>query len=153
RKWRGDWRKANRSSQRSCPRVRPCMKKTTREWVRKAEEDYVLARRGSPSKTPVHDGVCFHCQQCAEKYLKGLMEESGLPIPKTHDLDALLTGLAPHHPGLRSMRRGLLFLTDFAVDFRYPGRNASKRQARAALRWMNRVRTAARALLGIRERR
>jgi HEPN domain-containing protein len=66
----------------------------------------------------VHDEVCFHCQQCAEKYLKGLMEESGLIVPKTHDLDALLTALASYYPGLRSLRRGLLFLSDFAVDFR-----------------------------------
>jgi hypothetical protein len=39
------------------------MKKTTREWVRKAEADYALARHGRKSKVPVHDGVCFHCQQ------------------------------------------------------------------------------------------
>src|SRR5947207_8685220 len=124
------------------------MKKTTREWVKKAEQDYVLARQGSRSKVPVHDGVCFHCQQCAEKYLKGLMEELGLSVPKTHYLDVLLTALAPHHPTLRSLRRGLLFLSDFAVDIRYPGSNASKRQAVAALRWADRVRTAARTLLG-----
>ena len=54
------------------------MKKTTREWVKKAEQDWVLAEQGIQSKLPVHDGICFHCQQCAEKYLKGLMEEIGL---------------------------------------------------------------------------
>jgi HEPN domain-containing protein len=97
--------------------------------------------------------VCFHCQQCAEKYLKGLMEELGLLVPKTHDLDALLTRLAPHHPALQALRRGMLFLSDFAVDARYPGKWARKRQALAALRWAERVRTQARALLGIRERR
>jgi HEPN domain-containing protein len=112
----------------------------------------VLAKHASRSKIPVHDGVCFHCQQCAEKYLKGLLEELGLLVPKTHDLDLLLTALTPHHPTMRSLRRGLLFLTDFAVDTRYPGNNASKRQAVAALRWADRVRTSARALLGIRER-
>jgi uncharacterized protein len=67
---------------------------------------------GGESKVPVHDGVCFHCQQCAEKYLKALMEELGLPVPKTHDLDLLLRALLPHHPTLRSLRRGLLFLSD-----------------------------------------
>jgi HEPN domain-containing protein len=97
--------------------------------------------------------VCFHCQQCAEKYLKGLLEELGLAIPKTHDLDQLLTFLLPHHSALRALRRGLTFLTNFAVGVRYPGDNASKRQAQAALRWADRVRTAARSLLGIRVRR
>src|SRR5947209_9325109 len=110
------------------------MKKMTREWVKKAEQDYLLAQQGSRSEVPVHDGVCFHCQQCAEKYCKGMMEEIGLPVPKTHDLDVLLTALLSHHATLRTLRRGLLFLTDFAVDIRYPGNNASKRQALAALR-------------------
>jgi HEPN domain-containing protein len=98
----------------------------------------------------VHDSVCFHRQQCAEKYLKGLMEERGLPVPKTHYLDLLLTALAPYHTTLRPLRRGLLFLSVFAVDTRYPGASASKRQAAAALRWAIRVRTTARAILGIR---
>jgi HEPN domain-containing protein len=96
--------------------------------------------------------VCFHCQQCAEKYLKGVLEELALAIPKTHDLDNLLTLLLPHHSSLRSLRRGLVFLTDFAVDTRYPGNNASKRQAASALRWTDRVRATVRALLGIRPR-
>lgn len=101
----------------------------------------------------MHDGVCFHCQQCAEKYLKALMEELGLSVPKTHDLETLLTALLPHYLSLRSFRRGLLFLTDFAVNARYPGSTATKRQAVAAVRWAERVRGEARALLGIRERR
>jgi HEPN domain-containing protein len=127
------------------------MKKTTREWVKKAEHDYVIAKQASEGKTPVHDGVCFHCQQCVEKYLKGLLEELGLSVPKTHDLDALEATLRPHHPVLRSLRRGLLFLTIFAVETRYPGKDVRKRQAVAALRWAARARTMARALLGVRD--
>ena len=74
-------------------------------------------------------------------------------MPLTHNLDDLLKRLLPHHATLGSFRRGLIFLTDFAVDIRYPGRKASKRQATSALRWAGQVRTAARGLLGIRERR
>src|SRR5438270_235943 len=51
------------------------MKRTTREWVRKAESDFRLASviaRGSES---FHDEQCFHCQQSAEKYLKALLAE------------------------------------------------------------------------------
>jgi hypothetical protein len=80
------------------------------------------------------------------------MEELGLPLPKTHDLEPLLAALVAHHATLQSLRRGLLFLSAFAVDIRYPGNSASKRQAVAALRWADRVRAAARALLGIRKR-
>jgi hypothetical protein len=81
------------------------------------------------------------------------MEESALRIATPRELDALLTALAPHQPALRPLRRGLLFLSDFAVDTRYPGKWARKRQALAALRWADRVRAEARSLLGIRERR
>jgi hypothetical protein len=44
----------------------------------------------------------------------------------------------------------LIFLSDFAVDTRYPGNSASKRQAASALRWMDRVRATSRDLLGVR---
>jgi HEPN domain-containing protein len=125
------------------------MKKETRAWVRKAEIDFRAAKKLSRGSDPLHDVVCFHCQQCAEKYLKGLVEELGLTVPKVHDLDHLLTILRPHHPTLRPLRRGLIFLTDFAVDVRYPGNSATKRQAAASLRWAARVRTAARGLLNL----
>jgi HEPN domain-containing protein len=113
----------------------------------------VLAKHAHRSKTPLHNGVCFHCQQCAEKYLKGLMEELGLSVPKVHDLEELVAALLPHHVGLRSLGRGMPFLTNFAVGTRYPGKNASRRQAEASLGWAERVRKTARSLLAIRERK
>jgi HEPN domain-containing protein len=129
------------------------MKKATREWVRKAEADYRAAGKLSRESDPLHDIVCFLCQQCAEKYLKALLEERELAIPRTHNLDDLLSLNLPHHATLRALKRGCIFLTDFAVDPRYPGENATRRQAAAALRWADRVRTAARTILGIRPRR
>src|SRR5438309_7499918 len=105
------------------------MKRATREWVRKAEEDYQLAADIARRRKRFYDAQCFHCQQASEKYLKSLMEELGLAIPQIHNLDALLSRLQPHHSGLRSLRRGLIFLSDFAVGTRYPGEDASKRQA------------------------
>src|SRR6266849_5694162 len=129
------------------------MKRITREWVKKAEADHVAAVQLARRIPPFHDVVCFHCQQLAEKYLKGLMEEGGAIPPRTHNLDDLFVLLAPSYPSLRSMRRGLIFLTRHAVDPRYPGVLPSKRQAQAALRWADKVRTTARGLLGIKPRR
>lgn len=118
--------------------------------MQKAEADFAIARQSRRSKKPLlHDGVCFHCQQCSEKYLKGLLEELGLAVPRTHNLDELRRLLLPHHPVLRSLGRGAVFLTNFAVAARYPGENASLRQAKAAIRWATRIRTTARRLLGI----
>jgi hypothetical protein len=59
----------------------------------------------------------------------------------------LLSLVAPHYR-LRGVTRGLKFLTDFAVELRYPGKWASKRQAKAALRWAQKVRDACRVQLG-----
>lgn len=108
-----------------------------------------MARTLSSETHPEFDGICFHCQQAAEKFLKALLQELGLAIPRTHALEDLLTLLTPYHPDLRPLLRGLLFLTSFAVEIRYPGKNATKRQARAALRWAEKVATATRWLLGI----
>ena len=125
------------------------MKKLTREWVRKAEADYRLAAKLASEDESFHDQLCFHCQQSAEKYLKALLQELGLSIPRTHLLRDLVDLLVPHHADLNSLRRGVKFLTRFAVETRYPGESANKRQAEAAFRWAKRVRHAARQLLGI----
>jgi hypothetical protein len=41
------------------------------------------------------------------------------------------------------------FLTRFAVGPRYPGDNTTRRQADAALRWADQVRTEVRTILGL----
>jgi HEPN domain-containing protein len=97
----------------------------------------------------MHDLVCFLCQQMAEKYLKALLDDQGSSVPRTHDLEDLLSLLQASHPQLGSLRRGLKFLIQFAVDARYPGFHASKRQAAAAFRWAGRVRDACRTVLGL----
>jgi HEPN domain-containing protein len=116
--------------------------------VQKAEHDYQAAKALTGEKLPLHEVVCFHCQQAAEKYLKALLQEVGAPVPRTHLLVALLK-LVSRHYRLPGLRRGLDFLTRFAVETRYPGKSASKRQATAALRWAGKVRAACRALLKI----
>src|SRR5438132_9779822 len=110
------------------------MKKLTAEWVRKAERDYRVATRLARSRPAENDFVCFCCQQSAEKYLKALLVELGKSVPRTHNLEDLLGLLRPHHTALSALRRGLLFLTRFAVDTRYPGFHARRSQADASLR-------------------
>ena len=110
------------------------MRKATREWVRKAEADYQAGAELAQSAKAFHDQVSFLCQQSAEKYLKALLEESATPVEKTHELVRLLNHLLVVYP---TLRRGLLFLSNFAVVPRYPGENTS-RQATSALRWAGR---------------
>ncbi|MHC4155505.1 MAG: HEPN domain-containing protein [Planctomycetota bacterium] len=67
------------------------MKPIAAEWVAKAEGDFAMMERecavGSEAN---YDGICFHAQQCAEKYLKARLCEGGISFSKIHDLVALL---------------------------------------------------------------
>lgn len=123
------------------------MKRVVREWIDKAEEDLRAAEVLTSSPHPLHDQICFFCQQSAEKFLKALLEDRGDHIERTHDLDRLLSQLLPHYPGLKSLRRGLVFLTNFAVATRYPGDHATRRQVIAAQRWATRVQAECLAIL------
>ena len=120
--------------------------------MKKAERDLQMARLGAAAANPPKDGVCSSCQQLSEKYLMALLQKLGLAIARTHNLEALLAELLPHFPSLRQFRRGLGFLTNFAVETRYPGKNATLRQMRAAHRWAEHVRQECRTLLGIKPR-
>jgi HEPN domain-containing protein len=67
------------------------MKSSTREWVAKAEEDFAVAcTLTRPRKKPLWAPVCFHAQQCVEKYLKARLNEASVQFHKTHDLEQLL---------------------------------------------------------------
>jgi HEPN domain-containing protein len=125
------------------------MKRETARWVRKAEADFQGARRLAEGKPALHDLICFHCQQAAEKYLKALLQDFGLAVPRIHDLENLLLSLLPHDPSLKKLGRSLAALTPFAVDYRYPGDSATKRDAQAALRRTDRVRQEIRRRLGL----
>ncbi|HLG17955.1 MAG TPA: HEPN domain-containing protein [Blastocatellia bacterium] len=111
------------------------MKPITREWVDKAEGDWASAQREVRArKRPNYDAACFHCQQCAEKYLKARLQEANFPFGRTHDLINLLGVVLPVEPGWSVLRPELTLLTDFAVDYRYPGNSATRAQARDAVK-------------------
>jgi HEPN domain-containing protein len=57
-----------------------------RSWIAYAEEDYGAAKTLFARKKPLLSAVCFHAQQCAEKYLKALLIWKDFDCPKTHDL-------------------------------------------------------------------
>ena len=106
------------------------MKPLTAEWVAKAEADFATAQRESRvRKKPNYDGIGFHYQQCAEKYLKGRLCEAEITFSKTHDLVALLEQAPEVEPNWEIFRKDLAYLSDFAVEFRYPGESADKESA------------------------
>lgn len=69
---------------------------------------------------PAGDGL-FHCQQAAEKALKGWLTFHEIPFLKTHDLAVLLNLCAAKEKGFQQWQESLPRLTPFATESRYPG--------------------------------
>ena len=90
-------------------------------WVEKVEEDFALAKSALQRKKPLLTGVCFHAQQCAEKYMKALLISKKADFPKTHDLLMLNNLCSAVGVFLEIDPRHLNTLTDYAIRTRYPG--------------------------------
>jgi len=116
------------------------MKEITKEWIKKAEEDYMVAVRESKLPPFPTYTVCFHSQQCVEKYMKAILQENGVSFGKIHDLEILLKDCKKFLPELEDFREELIWLTTFAVEIRYPGFNATKKEAKKALDIMKKIR-------------
>jgi HEPN domain-containing protein len=126
------------------------MKTSTREWVVKAEEDFAaVTALARPRKKPLWAPVCFHAQQCAEKYLKARLNEASVQFHKTHDLEALLNQTLTIEPLWAAFRPELKRLSDAAVVPRYPGGVFTKTEAQRALRTCKAFRKEARLSLGL----
>ena len=92
-----------------------------RQWVQKAENDLKNAahtlKLGRDCPT---DTVCFHAQQCVEKYVKALLTLRGIEFSRIHHISALVVLLpARVRPDLTPEEQERL--TDYAVSARYPG--------------------------------
>lgn len=126
------------------------MKAITAEWVAKAEADYAtMERERRARKNPNYDAVCFHGQQCAEKYLKALLSEKGIAFGKMHDLTVLLDHIVKSERQWEVYREDLAYLSDFAVAFRYPGESADAKTAAEACTRGRRFRKAIRSRLSL----
>jgi HEPN domain-containing protein len=126
------------------------MKQIAAEWVAKAEADFAtMERECQATDNPNYDGICFHAQQCAEKYLKARLCEADISFSKIHDLVALLEQTLVTEPGWETFREDLAYLSDFAVTFRYPGESSDVKSAHDAQRRCRLFRDAARSALGL----
>jgi len=120
-----------------------------REWVMKAENDLTTARHtlGLGDACPT-DTVCFHAQQCVEKYLKAFLTLQSTGFPRTHDIEELFRVLPPEMiPALRFDQQRML--TRYATVTRYPGayEAVSLREARQAVAMARKVRQCVRRAL------
>lgn len=126
------------------------MKASTREWIKKAESDWLLAvslmRRRKP---PVRDQACFLFQQSAEKYVKARIEEANVRIPKIHHVDQLIQMLLAIEPLWAALLPASKRISDYAVRIRYPGNEATASEMKRCHQDANAIRREARAALGL----
>jgi HEPN domain-containing protein len=90
-------------------------------WLRVATADRRVARLCLDADPPARDGAAFHCQQAAEKVLKGFLVQAGIDFRKTHDLDLLGRTVLTRFPSLEPLVLPLRDWTNWSVAYRYPG--------------------------------
>ena len=114
-----------------------------RQWVHKAENDLTNAAQVLKlGKRCPTDTVCYHAQQCVEKYLKTLLINHGLDFSRTHNIAVLMALLPPRvRPELSLGDQDRL--TEYATTTRYPGdfQPPTLADARTAVRIARRVRS------------
>lgn len=89
-------------------------------WCDFANDDLVTAKYLlglHPLKLEI---ICYHCQQSAEKMLKGFLIDRDIEPPKTHDLRLLRRMCKEVADGFRDIEEACVRLTAYGVQPRYP---------------------------------
>jgi len=87
----------------------------------KARRDLLSARKLARGKEPYFDTAIYHCQQVAEKAVKGWLIYHDLPFEKTHDLRLLVTLAAEVQPEFNAWLDAAERVAPYATAYRYPG--------------------------------
>jgi len=125
------------------------MREVAREWIDKAEADFITAEREPRAVPPNYDAAAFMAQQAAEKFLKARLVEAQVKFPKTHDLAVLLDLILPLEPTWSHLRPALDALASLGIEVRYPGTTADEDDAAEAVQTASAVRTLVRTALGL----
>jgi len=87
-------------------------------WFEFAKQDLKMAELGF--KEGIYNQTCFHCQQAAEKFLKGYLLVKNHEIPKIHFLDELINLCIPIDKDFENLRENCSKLDDYYIPTRYP---------------------------------
>jgi len=91
-------------------------------WIKKAGNDLVTAENSLKIKPePPLDTICFHAQQCAEKYLKDFLTYHEIEFEKIHGIGELITLATGINKDFNQIIELGDRLTPYAVAIRYPG--------------------------------
>ena len=91
------------------------------EWFQIADSDLASAEYLHGMRPQPLEIICYHCQQSAEKYLKGYLIYKGITDPpKIHELNRLCEMCSDFEPSFCDIDKACAVLTRYAVQPRYP---------------------------------
>ena len=96
-------------------------KKDLQLWFKLARGDFNMARILFENGTSeAWRGVTYHCQQAAEKSIKGFLAYKKINFTKKHDIGSLTPSVVEAHPELDALMDRASKLTKYAIYNRYP---------------------------------
>jgi HEPN domain-containing protein len=93
----------------------------TAAWLRRAALDLRAAEVDLATTPALLGDAAFHCQQAAEKVLKGFLTWHDVPFRRTHDLAEIGRQCRARDISIESTCQRAERLTAYAWIFRYPG--------------------------------
>lgn len=94
------------------------------QWIHCATEDARAAAACLTPDPPILSSAAYHCQQAAEKFLKGALVLARVDFRKTHNLVWLGELVIAALPDLRPSVAGVVEMTGWDIAYRYPGEAA-----------------------------
>lgn len=91
-----------------------------KQWIEKADHDLGTAQVTYLYLPLYRDTIAFHCQQSAEKYLKGYLLFLEIPFKRQHSLNYLLGLISEKISISEALYLNASELEEFAVEIRYP---------------------------------
>ena len=91
-----------------------------KEWHEYADRDLISAKHLLTLHPAPLEIIAYHCQQCAEKYLKSYLVYQDQDIIKTHDLVKLCRMCAEFENGFLKLENQCSILVAYVTDTRYP---------------------------------
>ncbi|HEX9646582.1 MAG TPA: HEPN domain-containing protein [Alphaproteobacteria bacterium] len=104
-----------------------------RRWFAQADDDIRVAWACLAAAPPIVGAAALHCQQAAEKTLKGLLIAARQKTGKTHNLGELTTAVAAQYAPFRDDLDWLRELTEWYLGMRYPDIEIERPPAAAAV--------------------
>jgi HEPN domain-containing protein len=91
-----------------------------KNWLIKAQHDLLAAQKLSSEPDLYADVAIYHCQQTAEKAMKGFLILHDQSFPRTHDIRLLIQLAIVIESQFERYQDTSELLTPYATEFRYP---------------------------------